>query len=358
MNWYVIRWGHEPLKISDPDIILAFHDEIRRSDEARYDHRFIRFFSLPRGWPAPKRRKGSATRPAPWVLVHRFEGEGFFRPCWRWSPRRPKRLDKGNEGKLASLYENPVWGCLGGNYLGRGRRLPAFIQKKYRITLAHASAKGFLGNWLSLEEATSADRPPTPEKQEGFKKNSGKSWKMKVPRFGRPTKFIFSNMAPDAGCGFRLRKKTLFCFIGQPEKCRVFCAVRVSDGKFAQSAGDRKSNGLSFFEFMKKLKRKSGRDGKKVVVITRQMPGIIMQICTRIGGKGMKEFSRSFFFRPTARNLILLNAFGSSRADCASIIGISDFGRCDHGRWKTVSKMGIWKWNPKKIMRNKLSRYV
>lgn len=44
----------KPLTISDPDIILGLQDEIRRSDEARYDHRLHGLLLIAQGVTCPK----------------------------------------------------------------------------------------------------------------------------------------------------------------------------------------------------------------------------------------------------------------------------------------------------------------
>jgi hypothetical protein len=44
----------KPLNISDPHIILAFQDEIRRSDEARYDHRLHSMLLVAQGMTCPE----------------------------------------------------------------------------------------------------------------------------------------------------------------------------------------------------------------------------------------------------------------------------------------------------------------
>ena len=80
-----------------------------------------------------------------------------------------------------------------------------------------------------------------------------------------------------------------------------FGAVRLRDGKFQFCREAGKFNGVTFFAFMKSLRRTSIRTGRRVVVspTTRD---IIMPDCTRSGEKSTPKTLVWTICRPTARS--------------------------------------------------------
>ena len=69
----------KPLVISDAETMcLALQDEIRRSDESRYDHRLHGVLLVGQGMTCPEvgRLLGDSTRSVQY-WVRRFEAEGF-----------------------------------------------------------------------------------------------------------------------------------------------------------------------------------------------------------------------------------------------------------------------------------------
>jgi transposase len=85
-----------PLRIADPaTIILGLQDEIRRSEESRYDHRLHGVLLVAQGMNCPEVAKllGDAARTV-WYRVRRFEAEGLA--GLRESERggRPRRLQE------------------------------------------------------------------------------------------------------------------------------------------------------------------------------------------------------------------------------------------------------------------------
>jgi transposase len=75
-------------------MVLALQDEIRRSQEARYDHRLHAVLLVAQGITCPEAAKvlGDSTRTVQY-WVRRFEEEGFAGLADADRPGRPRRLD-------------------------------------------------------------------------------------------------------------------------------------------------------------------------------------------------------------------------------------------------------------------------
>src|SRR5260370_26289647 len=84
----------KPLKIADsPTIILGLQDEIRRSEESRYDHRLHGLLLVAQGMTCPEvaRLLGDAPRSVEY-WVGRFERDGLAGLLEGARPRRPLRV--------------------------------------------------------------------------------------------------------------------------------------------------------------------------------------------------------------------------------------------------------------------------
>src|SRR5260370_2842120 len=84
----------KPLKIADsPTIILGLQDEIRRSEESRYDHRLHGLLLVAQGMTCPEvaRLLGDAPRSVEY-WVGRFERDGLAGVLEGERPGRPQRL--------------------------------------------------------------------------------------------------------------------------------------------------------------------------------------------------------------------------------------------------------------------------
>jgi transposase len=125
-----------PLTINDPDIILGLQDEIRRSEESRYDHRLHGVLLVAQGMTCPEvaRLLGDAPRSVQYWLK-RFEEDGLAGLSEKERSGRPRAL---SEKQLAVvdkvLRQAPVAHGLSGN-LWDGKTLSAFIEKRFRISL-------------------------------------------------------------------------------------------------------------------------------------------------------------------------------------------------------------------------------
>ena len=128
--------GMKPLTITDPAIALGLQDEIRRSDEARYDHRLHGVLLVAQGMTCPEvaRLLGDAPRTVQYWLS-RFDEEGLAGLAETDRPGRPRALSEKQLDKVGeALRESPAKYGLEGN-LWDGKRLSAFIERRYKIRL-------------------------------------------------------------------------------------------------------------------------------------------------------------------------------------------------------------------------------
>lgn len=125
------------LTISDADmIVLGLQDEIRRSQESRYDHRLHGVLLVAQGMTCPEvaRLLGDAPRTVErWV--HNFEQDGLAGLTEGERAGRPTRL---NEGQLQAvqrvLRKPPSAAGLAGN-LWDGKTFSAYLNRQYGIRL-------------------------------------------------------------------------------------------------------------------------------------------------------------------------------------------------------------------------------
>lgn len=126
------------LKISDPDsMIPALHDEIRRSDQSRYDHRLHGVLLVAQGLTCPQVATvlGDAPRTVEnWV--RRFEKDGFAGLADGDRPGRPRRL---NERQLAeigmALRKSPKEMKVGAEGAWDGKTLSNFVKSRFGVDL-------------------------------------------------------------------------------------------------------------------------------------------------------------------------------------------------------------------------------
>src|ERR1700690_2194233 len=118
-------WFHgkmKPLAIADsPTIILGLQDEIRRSEESRYDHRLHGVLLVAQGMTCPEvaHLLGDAPRSVEY-WVGRFELEGLAGLLEGERPGRPRRFtEKQWAGGGRILRNSPREIGLGGNLWAR-----------------------------------------------------------------------------------------------------------------------------------------------------------------------------------------------------------------------------------------------
>ena len=126
-----------PLAVPDAEnVILALQDEIRRTDESRYDHRLHGLLLVAQGMAAPEvgRLLGDSTRSVQY-WVHRFDEEGLAGLAEGVHPGRPRRLTESQlKAVETALRQRPEEVGLSGN-LWDGKTLSAFLQRRYSVDL-------------------------------------------------------------------------------------------------------------------------------------------------------------------------------------------------------------------------------
>jgi len=126
-----------PMVIADAETVcLALQDEIRRSDESRYDHRLHGVLLVAQGMTCPEvgRLLGDASRTVQY-WVHRFEAEGLAGLAEADRPGRPGRLDAKQLAMLAKVLREPPMAVGLDPHLWDGKTLSAFIERRWKTSL-------------------------------------------------------------------------------------------------------------------------------------------------------------------------------------------------------------------------------
>ena len=126
-----------PLSIADAaNIVLGLQDEIRRSEESRYDHRLHGVLLVAQGMTCPEvaRLLGDSRRTVEY-WVHRFEAEGLAGLREGERPGRPRRLSE-QQFKLlsAALRLPPRDFGLEGNFWD-GKLVAAYLEREHGVAL-------------------------------------------------------------------------------------------------------------------------------------------------------------------------------------------------------------------------------
>jgi transposase len=164
-----------PLSIADADaIILGLQDEIRRSEESRYDHRLHGVLLVAHGLTCPQ--VGGLLGDAPRSVeywVRRFEEEGLAGLREGERPGRPPRLNENQLQEVDQVLRGmPRDVGLGGN-LWDGKTLAAWIEQQYRIRLGVRQCQRiFRQLGFRRRKPRPAIARADPEQQQAHKKNS------------------------------------------------------------------------------------------------------------------------------------------------------------------------------------------
>jgi transposase len=164
------------LTISDAEIMtLALQDEIRRSQEARYDHRLHAVLLVAQGLSCTKAASllGDSPRTVQY-WVNRFEQEGFAGLADADRPGRPQKL---NEQQLAHISEtvrgSPRDAGMNTN-IWDGKTLSAYINQQYDIELGVRQCQRlFRQLGFRLRKPRPLIAKADPLQQETHKKNFG-----------------------------------------------------------------------------------------------------------------------------------------------------------------------------------------
>ena len=155
-------------------IILGLQDEIRRSEESRYDHRLHGVLLVAQGMTCPEVAKllGDAPRTVEY-WVHGFEEKGLAGLREGARSGRPRRLsEKQLRGVNVALRQMPREAGLRGN-LWDGKTLAAWIERQYGIDLGVRQCQRlFRQLGFRLRKPRPAIAQADPERQKAHKKNS------------------------------------------------------------------------------------------------------------------------------------------------------------------------------------------
>ena len=164
-----------PLSIADSaTIVLGLQDEIRRSEESRYDHRLHGVLLVAQGMTCPEVAKflGDAPRTVEnWV--HEFEEMGLAGLLEADRSGRPRRLGEEQLQEVNRVLRRmPREAGLGGN-LWDGKTLAAWIEREYGINLGVRQCQRlFRQLGFRLRKPRPAIAQADPERQKAHKKNS------------------------------------------------------------------------------------------------------------------------------------------------------------------------------------------
>jgi transposase len=127
-----------PLRIADAEtIVLGLQDEIRRSEESRYDHRLHGVLLVAQGMTCPEvgRLLGDAPRSVEY-WVRRFEQRGLAGLAEGQRSGRPGRLSEAQREEIdRALRQTPRDLGLTGT-LWDGKTLSAWIEQRFEVHLA------------------------------------------------------------------------------------------------------------------------------------------------------------------------------------------------------------------------------
>lgn len=162
-------------KITDREnVIFILQDEIRRTYEARYDHRLHAILLVAQGMSSRQAAQllGDSPRTVAY-WVQRFETEGLAGLADAERPGRPRRLDQNQLYQIEqALRKSPHEVGLSVN-LWDGKALSAYIKQEFRIQLGVRQCQRlFRQLGFRLRKPRSKIANSDPSKKEEFKKNS------------------------------------------------------------------------------------------------------------------------------------------------------------------------------------------
>jgi transposase len=164
-----------PLTIADSEsIIVGLQDEIRRSEESRYDHRLHGLLLVAQGLtcPAVAGLLGDAPRTVEY-WVNSFEQRGLAGLREGERPGRPKRLSDERMRQIDLILRKPPREAgLSGN-LWDGKTLATWIEQQYGLSLGVRQCQRMFGQLgFRLRKPRPAIAQANPELQRLHKKNS------------------------------------------------------------------------------------------------------------------------------------------------------------------------------------------
>ena len=125
------------LTVTDaPTIVLGLQDEIRRSEEARYDHRLHGVLLVAQGMSCPEvsRLLGDSPRTVEY-WVRRFEDRGLAGLVEGERSGRPRRLNDKQLAEINSVLRQTPGSVGISSGIWDGKGLSAFIKMRYGVIL-------------------------------------------------------------------------------------------------------------------------------------------------------------------------------------------------------------------------------
>jgi len=163
----------KPLTIGDAStIVLGLQDEIRRSEESRYDHRLHGVLLVAQGMSCPEvsRLLGDSPRTVEY-WVRRFEERGLSGLVEGERSGRPRRLNDKQLEEINEVLRQPPEsvGIPRGFWDGKG--LAAFIKKRYGVRLGVRQCQYMFRSFgFRRRKPRSLIARANPELQEAYKK--------------------------------------------------------------------------------------------------------------------------------------------------------------------------------------------
>jgi len=162
-------------KITDREnVIFILQDEIRRSYEARYDHRLHAILLVAQGMSGRQAAQilGDSPRTVAY-WVQRFEAEGLAGLADADRPGRPRKLNQNQLYQIEqALRKSPFEVGLSVN-LWDGKALSAYVKQEFGIQLGVRQCQRlFRQLGFRLRKPRSKIAHSDPSKKEAFKKNS------------------------------------------------------------------------------------------------------------------------------------------------------------------------------------------
>lgn len=161
------------LQILDAAAIVGIQQEIRRSDESKYDHRLHALLLVAQGLTCPEvaRLLGDGVRSVEY-WVHRYERDGLAGLAEGERSGRPSRLDEKQLKEINRVLRNTPRDAGMQVNLWDGKTLSAWIEKTYDL---HLGVRQCQRLFRQLDFRLRKPRPllarADPEKQKAHKKN-------------------------------------------------------------------------------------------------------------------------------------------------------------------------------------------
>lgn len=161
------------LTIEDPALVAALQEEIRRSDQSRYDHRLHSILLVAQGMSCKEAADyfGDSVRTVQ-TWIHRFEEEGLAGLADADRAGRPGRLTDRQLSEIERILRDSPRNAGMKVNLWDGKTLSAFIQKRFGVRLGVRQCQRlFRQLGFRLRKPRPMIAHADPDIQDAFKKN-------------------------------------------------------------------------------------------------------------------------------------------------------------------------------------------